>query len=134
MRRSAGKYMALRLLPVLLVVTATAFWFNDVQASGPYVARNLLPLALLLLLCVATLYRGDGHWSGAGKRMPMGVVGYAIPTLGLALYLHYAYSTNLNDMFTGAVYPDRVFQYLPIYTIVAGGIGFAIGWIAGRNV
>ena len=32
------------------------------------------------------------------------------------------------------LFPDRVFYYLPYYTIVAGGIGFAIGWIVGRNV
>jgi hypothetical protein len=66
--------------------------------------------------------------------LPLGVLGYAIPALGLAAYLHYAYSVNLNDMFTDAVYPDRVFRYLPFYTVVAGGIGFAIGWIVGRNV
>ena len=60
--------------------------------------------------------------------------GFSIPALGLTLYLHYAYSINLNDMFTDALYPDRVFRYLPVYTIVAGGIGFVIGWIIGRNV
>jgi hypothetical protein len=27
-----------------------------------------------------------------------------------------------------------LFRYLPIYTIFAGSIGFAIGWIAGRNI
>ncbi len=36
-------------------------------------------------------------------------------------------------MFTDARFPDRVFRYLPLYTLVAGGIGFAIGWIVGRN-
>jgi hypothetical protein len=41
---------------------------------------------------------------------------------------------NLNDMFSAAEFPDRVFRYLPAYTLVAGGIGFAIGWIVGRNV
>jgi hypothetical protein len=37
-------------------------------------------------------------------------------------------------MFTDAEFPDRIFQFLPVYTTVAGGIGFAIGWIVGRNV
>jgi hypothetical protein len=123
-----------RLLPVILVSIAAAFWFNDVQAAGPYVLRNLVPLAILVLLSAFVLYRGGGHWGGSGKRLPLGVLGYAIPALGLAAYLHYAYSVNLNDMFTDAVYPDRVFRYLPFYTVVAGGIGFAIGWIVGRNV
>ena len=66
--------------------------------------------------------------------MPLGTLGFAIPALGLSAYLHYAYSINLNDMFSDAEYPDRVFRFLPVYTLVAGGIGYAIGWIVGRNV
>jgi hypothetical protein len=131
---SAVKFTLWRLLPVVLVAVAAAVWFNDVQQGGPYVLRNLVPLVLLVMLAAIVLYRGGGRWSGAGKRLPLGVVGYSIPALGLALYLHYAYSVNLNGMFTDASRPDQLFQYLPIYTTVAGGIGFAIGWIVGRNV
>ena len=123
-----------RLLPVFLVTIAAAFWFNDVQQGGPYVARNLVPLALLVLLSAMTLFRGEGEWAGSGKRLPLGVIGYAIPALGLALYLHYAYSVNLNGLFTGATDPGQLFRFLPVYTLVAGGIGFAIGWIVGKNV
>jgi ABC-type uncharacterized transport system permease subunit len=123
-----------RLLPVVLIALAAGFWFNDVQEGGPYVLRNLVPLLLLVLLSALVLVSGKGHWASSSKRLPLGVIGYSIPALGLGLYLHYAYSVNLNDMFTDAEFPDRVFRYLPIYTTVAGGIGFAIGWIAGRNV
>jgi hypothetical protein len=127
------KYLVVRLFPVLLLAVAAAFWFADVQQGGPWVVRNLVPLLALVLLSWLTLYRGNGRWSGAGMRMPLGTLGFAIPTLGLTAYLHYAYSINLNDMFGDAEYPDRVFRYLPAYTLVAGGIGFGIGWIAGRN-
>jgi hypothetical protein len=128
-----SKYLVVRLFPVLLLAVAAAFWFADVQQGGPWVVRNLVPLLALVLLSWLTLYRGNGRWSGAGVRMPLGTLGFAIPTLGLTAYLHYAYSINLNDMFGDAEYPDRVFRYLPAYTLVAGGIGFGIGWIAGRN-
>jgi len=128
------KFAVWRLLPVILVSLAAAFWFNEVQGGGPYVARNLIPLAILVLLSGLVLFLGDGQWSGSGMRLPLGLVGYTIPALGLALYLHYAYSVNLNDMFTDAAFPGQVFRYLPAYTIVAGGVGFAIGWIVGRNV
>ena len=128
-----SKYLVVRWFPVLLLAVAAAFWFADVQQGGPWVVRNLVPLLALVLLSWLTLYRGNGRWSGAGMRMPMGTLGFAIPTLGLTAYLPYAYSINLNDMFGDAEHPDRVFRYLPAYTLVAGGIGFAIGWIAGRN-
>ena len=126
--------LLLRFLPVLAVVIAAGLWFAGVQADGPWIGRNLLPLGVLVVLAYVTLRRGGGRWSGAGLRLPLGTLGFAIPTLGLATYLHYAYAVNLNDMFGGAEFPDRVFRYLPAYTLVAGGIGFAIGWIVGRNV
>ena len=128
------KYLVVRLLPVVLLAVAAAFWFVDVQQGGPWAARNLGPLAVLIVLAFLTLYRGGGRWSGAGWRMPLGTLGFAIPALGLAAYLHYAYAVNLDDMFSDAEFPDRVFRFLPLYTTVAGAIGFAIGWIAGRNV
>ena len=68
------------------------------------------------------------------RRWPLGLLGFSIPALGLSVYLHYAYSVNLNGMFDDAVQPARVFRFLPAYTLVAGGIGFVIGWIVGRNV
>lgn len=128
------KFLVLRLLPIVLLVIAAGFWFVDVQQGGPWAMRNLVPLVVLVGLSYLTLHRGMGYWTGAGMRMPLGTLGFAIPALGLAAYLHYAYAINLNDMFGGAESPDRVFRFLPAYTLVAGGIGFAIGWIVGRNV
>jgi hypothetical protein len=123
-----------RLAPLVLLVVAAGFWINDVQQGGPYVLRNLVPPVMVLLLAAITLYRGDGTWTGSGFRLPLGVAGYAVPALGLSVYLHYAYSVNLNGLFTDATNPEGLFRFLPIYTLVAGGIGFAIGWIAGKNV
>jgi hypothetical protein len=129
-----GRLMLVRLLPILSITAAASFWFNDVQEGGPFVLRNLVPLGALTLLAAITLWRGDGKWAGSGWRLPLGVLGFTIPAFGLSLYLHYAYSVNLNGMFTDAIDPGQLFRYLPIYTMVAGGIGFAIGWIVGNNV
>ena len=131
---TGGALLIVRILPVIMIVTAAAFWFSDVQDDNRYLWSNLVPLAVLLLLSWLTLHRGGGTWSGGGFRLPLATLGFAIPALGLSLYLHYAYAVNLNGMFTDAPFPGRVFRYLPIYTLVAGGIGFAIGWIVGRNV
>ena len=130
----SSKYLIVRLLPVLLIAIAAGVWFAEAQQGGPYLLRNLAPLLLLVLLAFYTLYRGHGRWSGAGMRLPLGTLGFAIPALGLSTYLHYAYAVNLDGMFDDSLYPGRVFRYLPVYTVVAGGIGFAIGWIVGRNI
>jgi hypothetical protein len=132
--RARVRFTVIRVLPVLLLTIAAAVWFNDVQEGGPYVLRNLLPPLVLLLLATITVWRGGGRWTGRGWRWPLGLVGFAIPALGLSLYLHYAYSINLDGMFDDAEQPTRLVRFLPAYTLVAGGIGFAIGWIVGRNV
>lgn len=117
-----------------LLLLATAVWFNDVQGGGLYVSRNLLPLGIILLLSLLTVWRGNGSWTGTGWRLALGTLGFSIPALGLAAYLHYAYAVNLNDMFVDAQHPLQLFRYLPYYTSGAGLIGFAIGWIVGRNL
>lgn len=123
-----------RLAPVVMLVVAAGFWFNDVQQGGPYLWRNLVPPLALVALAALTLHRGKGTWTGSGWRLPLGTLGFAIPALGLSAYLHYAYSVNLNGLFTDATNPEGLFRFLPVYTLVAGGIGFAIGWIVGKNV
>ena len=128
------RLIAVRLLPVILLTTAAAAWFNEVQDGGPYVLRNFVPLFIMLLFVLLTLLRGRGSWTGSGWRLPLGTFGFSVPAMGLALYLHYAYSVNLNGMFDGAEHPVQLFRFLPYYTTVAGGTGFAIGWIVGRNL
>lgn len=123
-----------RVLPVFLLLVATAVWFSAVQENSQYLFRNMLPLAIVFLLSVFAVRRGEGRWGGAGLRLAFGTLGFAIPAVGLSIYLHYAYSVNLNDMFTGTDSPMQLFRFLPYYTTLAGGIGFAIGWIVGRNL
>ena len=131
---SEPRLVLLRLMPVLLIVAAAIAYVGDVQGPDAYVRRNAAPLFLLVLLSALTLILGGGSWTGAGRRWPLGTLGFAIPTLGLSLYLHHAYSVGLESLFGEARAPLELFRYLPIYTIVAGGIGFAIGWIVGRNI
>lgn len=130
----AGKLTLVRLLPVLFVTGAAMSYVLWVEGGDAYALRNLAPMLIVVLLSAETLRRGRGRWSGAGWRWPLGTLGFAVPALGLSIYLHYGYATDLHGMVSESVYPREVFRYLPAYTTVAGGIGFAIGWIAGRNV
>ncbi len=131
---SAFKLILIRLLPVLFVTGAAVAYIFDIQGPDAYVLRNTVPMIALVGLSALSLYRGAGSWIGAGWRWPLGTLGFAIPALGLSLYLHHAYSVNLQSLFGGAKDPQELFRYLPIYTSVAGGVGFAFGWIVGRNV
>lgn len=125
---------AIRLLPVLLLTVAAMAYVAHVEGADAYVIRNVTPMLMVVALASLTLYKGKGSWTGAGWRWPLGTVGFAIPALGLSLYLHYGYAVDLDGMFDDAIYPQELFRFLPAYTMVAGAIGFAIGWIAGRNV
>lgn len=131
---SSAKLTFIRLLPVLFISASAMAYIAHVEGPGDYAWRNQVPLVVLVALSAVTLYRGGGSWIGNGWRWPLGTLGFAIPALGLSLYLHHAYSINLESLFGEAKYPEELFRFLPIYTLLAGTIGFAIGWIVGRNV
>ena len=131
---NAIKLFLVRLLPVLLIAAAAIAYIMDVEGPDAYAIRNTVPVLLLLVLSALTLFRGKGNWAAAGWSWPLGTFGFAIPALGLSLYLHHAYSIELDSLFGESRQPQELFRYLPIYTVVAGGIGFAIGWIVGRNI
>lgn len=126
--------VAFRLLPVIFVAAASMVYVRYVEGSDAWVPRNILPMLMIVFLAMLTLYRGGGSWTGAGWHWPLGTIGFSIPALGLSLYLHYGYAVGLEGVFEDAIYPLELFRYLPAYTLFAGAIGFAIGWIAGRNV
>ena len=130
----AKSLILIRLLPVLFITVAATAYIMDVEGPDAYAARNTMPVLVLLILSALTLLRGKGNWATAGWSWPLGTIGFAIPALGLSLYLHHAYSIELDSLFGESRQPQELFRYMPIYTVVAGGIGFAIGWIVGRNV
>lgn len=124
----------LRLLPFVLLLGAAVAYVFHVEGMDAYAWRNVVPMLLTLALAALSLWRGGGDWRGAGWQWPLGTLGFAIPAVGLSIYLHYGYATDMNGMYSEAVFPEELFRFLPLYTIVAGAIGFAIGWIVGRNV
>lgn len=128
-----SRLVIVRLLPVAFVIIAAIAYTAHVEGPDAYALRNAIPMLIVVLLSAWVLVRGDGRWTGRGASWPLGIAGFAIPALGLSLYLHYGYANDLNGMYSEAVYPGELFRYLPIYTGVAGAIGFAIGWIVGRN-
>lgn len=129
-----ARRIAVRLLPLLLVVIVLVAWFADVQQNGPYVPRNAIPPFLGLLPLFIALRGSAGYFRGADPRYVLAALGFAVPSVGLAVYLHHAYAVNLDSLFADARRPVEVFRFLPIYTSGAGLLGAAIGWIAGRSL
>jgi hypothetical protein len=123
-----------RLLPVVFIIGSAVAYVFDTEGADGHVWRNTVPLLIVLLLAAVTLRRGGGTWTGNGWRWSLGTLGFAVPAVGLSLYLHHGYATDMNGMVSDAMYPEELFRYLPVYTTFAGAIGFAIGWIVGRNV
>jgi len=134
MTQSPVAVFMLRFLPVLLLTAIAMGYVLFIEGADAYPVRNLVPRLTVIALALLTLKKGEGRWSGSGWRWPLGTIGFAIPAIGLSIYLHYGYSIDLHGMYSESVYPQELFRYLPLYTMFAGAIGFAIGWIAGRNV
>lgn len=123
-----------RLITVIFIVVGAMIYVLKVESGVAYPFRNLVPMLVVILLTAVTLQQGGGQWTGAGWRWPLGTLGFAIPAIGLSLYLHYGYEVDLHGMYSESIYPNEVFRYLPFYTIFAGCIGFAIGWIIGKKI
>lgn len=123
----------MRLSPVVFLALASIVYVFAVEGPNAYPWRNAVPMLMVIVLAIVCLRRGRGHWTGDGWRWPLGLLGFAVPAVGLSLYLHYGFAHDMNGMYSEAVYPAELFRFLPMYTTVAGGIGFAIGWIVGRN-
>lgn len=126
--------IVLRLLPLVFVVAAAVAYVFHVEGTHAYPWRNIVPMLVTLALAATTLVLGGGDWRRADWKWLLGTAGFAIPAIGLSIYLHYGYATDMNGMYSEAVFPAELFRFLPLYTMVAGGIGFVIGWIVGRNI
>lgn len=131
---NGGRMVAVRFLPFLLAFILLAAWMADVREGAPYLLRNLLPGIVWLALVAWALWHNAGTFFTPDSKRTLGALGFAIPAVGLSVYLHAAFQMQDSELFGPGSRPDRLFRYLPIYTLVAGGLGFAIGWIIGRNV
>ncbi|MEJ2601934.1 MAG: hypothetical protein P8172_01340 [Gammaproteobacteria bacterium] len=123
-----------RLLPALAFLAAVAAVIVTVEDGGPHVPMNLLPVLLTGVLLVLALAKAGWQWRRPRWRYLLGAFGFAVPAIGLSLYLHLGLALDWGGMASRARTPDLLFRFLPWYTTGAGAIGFAIGWIIGRNI
>lgn len=126
--------MTLRLLAPFALFVAVGWLVAEANPTGDYVARNAFPALVVLLGAGAILLRGGGRWSSRGLRWPLALVGFAVPAVGLTAYLHLAFMFDWRNIASAAETPWLLFRFLPYYSMFAGAIGAAIGWIIGRDL
>ncbi|MEL7538470.1 MAG: hypothetical protein AAFZ58_14545 [Pseudomonadota bacterium] len=128
------RLIAIRALTVAMPLAAAALFIADVESELDTVARNMVPLVAVLCLAVFALIRNRGRWWRPDPRWPLATLGFAVPAVGLSLYLHILWHYDIDALRTGARDPRLLFAYLPLYTMLAGAIGFALGLIVGRRL
>ena len=126
--------VVVRTLIVALPLVAVALFIADVEAELDTVARNVAPLLLVVVLAAVSLIRNGGRWWRPDARWPLAVLGFALPAVGLSVYLHGLWHYDVDELRSAARDQRLLFAYLPLYTSVAGAIGAALGWIVGRQV
>lgn len=126
--------MIVRMMLPLALFVAVAWLVSDANTSGAYVTRNLLPAVTVLVGAAVILRRGGGRWCARGVRWPLALAGFTLPAVGLTVYLHLAFLLDWRQLATNAETPWLLFRFLPYYSMFAGAIGAAIGWIIGRDV
>ena len=126
-RRTLRRVAGLTLVGVAVAIAA--FIQTAGNSTGLHYFRNLVPvLASAALFAFTLLARpGDVRWWLAGA-------GFALPAVGLSVYLHLAFLLDWRELASTALTPSRLFAWLPVYAVGAGAIGFCIGWLIGRNV
>ena len=72
----------IRLLPVVLAGVLAMAYIIWIERADAYVWRNLAPMLAVVFLAAFTLLRGNGSWTGSGWRLPLGTLGFALPTIG----------------------------------------------------
>ena len=128
-----GRFLV-RVLTLALPLAAAGVFIADVESGLDTVPRNLVPLAITLLLGVNALVRNGAGWWSPEPRWSLVMLGFAIPAVGLSLYLHVLWQFDIDGLRSGATQTRLLFAYLPLYTCVAGCIGAALGWIIGRGL
>ena len=108
---------------------AVVWLIFTVSPSRDLVLGNLLAplLAWASFAWVLSRKRTDTRWW-------LGLAGFTLAAVGLKVYLHLAFLLDWKDLASKAVTPSLMFAYLPYYALVAGLIGFWIGWIVGSGI
>ena len=104
------KYVAFA-IPVLFLAYVEGF-------LNPFWLWNSLPFGLGLGL----LDRAKKN-----EKSPLPAVGFSIGAGVLSLFVHWAWLFDWREMATGGSTSGLIFLFLPLYSLIPGALGYAIG-------
>ncbi|MEM8983060.1 MAG: hypothetical protein AAGC71_08545 [Pseudomonadota bacterium] len=128
------RQIAIRLTIVALPLLAVGAGIVVIEHGLGTSARNIAPLFIVLLGAAVALWRNNGRWWHPEARWILMTIGFAVPSVGLSLYLHYRWALDIDAVRTSARNVRLLFAWLPAYTLFAGAIGAALGHIVGRQL
>ncbi|MEM1261191.1 MAG: hypothetical protein AAGH76_02215 [Pseudomonadota bacterium] len=126
--------IVIRLAIVVAPLAAAALYIADVERGLGTALRNIAPLFVVLLGALVTLWRNGGSWWQPETRWLLMTIGFAVPSVGLSLYLHHRWALDIDAVRSSARNPRLLFVWLPVLTVVSGAIGAALGRIVGRQL
>lgn len=113
-------------IQIVIGVTALACLVLADVVPGLFSLWVLLPLALIYLRAWVAGRNGQRHHISA-------VVGYLIPVIPLMWFVHLQWYFDINGSATGSSTSALMFAVLPVYCLVLGAIGYALGYAVSRG-
>jgi ACR3 family arsenite efflux pump ArsB len=69
----------------------------------------------------------------AGFKRMAGAIGFCLASIGLTVLMHVLWLLDWNKIATGSSTSALVFVFLPVYSLLSGGVGYLIGYFLGRK-
>lgn len=107
-----------------VAISTILIWVSEGMAFDVFVAWNLLPVIGALFIYSYAKIRGNVLY---------GAYGFLIGSMLLSGYVHLAWLFDWGGMKSGSSTAGLVFIFTPVYSLVAGTVGFIVGAFTARG-
>ena len=108
-----------------LVICSAIVVITEGVKPNLFTVWNLLPVIYCYLLFRKAI-------SNSSITMIGGSVGFALTGIPLLLFVHAAWFFDWEGTKTGSSTGGLIFVFIPIYSIIVGGIGYLVGWLIAK--
>lgn len=115
------RYMKKMIFPISLIICALYVVFAEGTTPDLFTLWNLTPIIFTYVLYLLGKFNNS-------KTAQNGSIGFAYGGIGLSLLFHTAWLFDWGGTATGSSTSGLIFLFLPIYSLITGGVGYGIGW------